>query len=162
MGRPPIAPPDGWLEVGHIRRPHGLAGDTFVQLTTDRTHRLDAGSTLWAAGAELTVVRSRRAANGRWIARFDAITDRTTAAGYVDEPLYAAPVADDDAVWAHDVIGKSVVDQHGVDRGECRAVVANPAADLLELESGALVPSNFVVGLDDVVRVDVPEGLFEV
>jgi 16S rRNA processing protein RimM len=161
MGRPPIAPPDGWLEVGRIRRPHGLRGDAFVELTSDQANRLDPGSILWAAGRQLTVVRRRRAPNGRWIAAFDGITDRTAASSYVDEPLYAAPLEDDEAVWVHDLIGKTVVDQHGVDRGECVAVVANPAADLLELASGALVPSTFVVDHDQVIRVEVPDGLFE-
>jgi 16S rRNA processing protein RimM len=44
----------------------------------------------------------------------------------------------------------------------CVSVLANPAADLLELESGALVPSNFVVSnADGVIVVDAPEGLFD-
>ena len=46
-------------------------------------------------------------------------------------------------------------------------MVANPASDLLELDSGALVPLRFVVGGVEttpegrVVRVDPPPGLFE-
>ena len=45
------------------------------------------------------------------------------------------------------------------------AVVANPASDLLELESGELVPLRFVVGgLEPgpdgpTLRIDPPEGL---
>ena len=51
----------------------------------------------------------------------------------------------------------------GVDRGVVTAVQANPAADLLVLDSGALVPVVFVVGgpADGEVLVDVPDGLFE-
>jgi 16S rRNA processing protein RimM len=42
------------------------------------------------------------------------------------------------------------------------AVVANPAADLLELDSGALVPVVFVVehGAGPIV-IDPPAGLFD-
>jgi 16S rRNA processing protein RimM len=41
-------------------------------------------------------------------------------------------------------------------------VLANPAADLLELDNGALVPSNFVVSIDaDTIHVDTPDGLFD-
>ena len=42
-------------------------------------------------------------------------------------------------------------------------VEANPASDLLVLDSGALVPLTFVTSVDPNVRVDVdvPEGLFE-
>ena len=156
------SPPDGWLSVGHLRRPHGLRGDMYVQLTTDRLDRLAPGSTLFAAGRTMIVITSRAAGNGRMIARFDAFTDRTAAERVTNAELFAAPVADPDALWVHEIIGLPVVDQTGVERGTCRAVVANPAADLLELDTGALVPSNFVVEVTaDRISVDVPDGLFE-
>jgi 16S rRNA processing protein RimM len=42
------------------------------------------------------------------------------------------------------------------------AVVANPAHDLLELESGALVPVVFIVdAAAGLVTIDPPEGLFD-
>lgn len=156
------SPPDGWLAVGHLRRPHGLRGDMYVQLTTDRTDRLAPGATLFAAGRTLTVEASRVAGNGRMIARFDAFDDRTSAERVTNAELFAAPVDDPDALWVHEMIGLPVVDQTGVERGVCVTVLANPAADLLELDSGALVPSNFVTGIvDGRVEVDVPDGLFE-
>jgi 16S rRNA processing protein RimM len=41
-------------------------------------------------------------------------------------------------------------------------VLDNPAADLLELDSGALVPVTFVVSAaEGVVTIDPPEGLFD-
>jgi len=45
-------------------------------------------------------------------------------------------------------------------------VIDNPAADLLELDSGALVPATFVSAIDTdtvptVVTIDPPDGLFE-
>jgi 16S rRNA processing protein RimM len=46
--------------------------------------------------------------------------------------------------------------------GRCVGVVANPAADLLELDSGALVPVVFIVDhTPDRVTIDPPEGLFD-
>ena len=46
--------------------------------------------------------------------------------------------------------------------GRCTGVVANPAADLLELDSGALVPVVFVVDhTPGRVTIDPPEGLFD-
>jgi hypothetical protein len=48
--------------------------------------------------------------------------------------------------------------------GRVAAVEANPASDLLVLESGALIPLNFVTGHDaaaGTVDVDIPEGLLE-
>ena len=156
------SPPDGWLSIGHLRRPHGLRGDIYVQLTTDRADRLAPGATLFAAGRTIEVVASRSAGNGRMIARFDAFVDRSEAERVTNAELFAAPVDDPDALWVHEMIGLPVIDQDGVERGTCTAVLANPAADLLELDTGALVPSNFVTAIvDGRIDVDVPEGLFE-
>ena len=69
---------------------------------------------------------------------------------------------DPDALWVHELIGRRVVEVDGTEHGTCVSVIANPAADLLELDSGALVPSNFVVSnADGVIVVDTPEGLFD-
>ena len=160
MTRVPI--PEGFLEVGHVRRAHGLRGDTFVQLVTDRTERLDAGSVLATPAGELTVETSRRLPNGRWVVKFAEITDRTAAERWNNTALYAAPLVDDDALWYHDLIGARVVEVDGTERGTCTTVLANPAADILQLDTGHLVPTTFVVSsVDGVVTVDTPDGLFD-
>ena len=62
----------------------------------------------------------------------------------------------------HELIGSRVVDQQGVDRGTCIAVIDNPAHDILELDTGALIPVIFVVSCTGgVTVVDPPEGLFD-
>ena len=156
------APPDGWLAVGHLRRPHGLKGDIFVQLTTDRRERVEVGAELFGRGEILSVTASRVAGNGRIIARFEQIPDRTAAERWTNVELFAAPIDDPDALWVHELIGQRVVDQDGIDRGVCTEVLANPAAEILQLDTGALVPTNFVVSMDaGVISVDVPDGLFE-
>jgi 16S rRNA processing protein RimM len=153
--------PEGLLEVGRISRPHGLGGDVYVDLTTDRTERLDSGSRLWCRGEWLTVDHAARQPQ-RWLVRFAGITDRTAAERFTNTRLFAAPIDDPDALWVHHLVGAAVVELDGTGRGRCVAVVDNPAADLLELESGALVPVTFVVGFaDGVVTIDPPEGLFD-
>jgi 16S rRNA processing protein RimM len=156
------APPDGWLAVGHLRRPHGLKGDIFVQLTTDRRDRVDPGAEMFGRGVMLKVVTSRVAGKGRIVARFENIEDRSEAERWTNVELFAAPIDDPDALWVHELIGQQVVDQGGVMRGECVMILANPAAEILELDSGSLVPSNFIVSVaDGVISVEVPEGLFD-
>jgi 16S rRNA processing protein RimM len=60
------------------------------------------------------------------------------------------------------MIGAQVVEVGGRERGRCVAVIANPASDLLELDSGALVPSVFVVESNaETIVIDPPDGLFE-
>jgi 16S rRNA processing protein RimM len=61
------------------------------------------------------------------------------------------------------VVGAELVDQHGRSHGRVRAVLDNPASDLLELEDGRLVPSVFIVDHQPGVRVtvEVPSGLLD-
>lgn len=150
------------LEVGHIRRAHGLRGDVFVQLLSDSDARVAPGSELFADGERLVVERSRVAGGGRRVVKFAQIADRTAAERYANRALRGRPIDDPDALWVHEMIGRRVVETDGTDHGVCVSVLANPAADLLELDSGALVPSNFVVSIDgDTITVDTPEGLFD-
>lgn len=153
---------DGLLEIGHIRRPHGLRGDVFVQLISDSDARVTPGSEFLAGTTTLVVEQSRTAANGRRIVKFAQIDDRTAAERYTNVALRAAPLDDPDALWVHELIGARVVEVDGTEHGRCVAVLANPAADIIELDSGALVPTNFVVEHDDgIITVDTPDGLFD-
>jgi 16S rRNA processing protein RimM len=156
-------PPEGLLEIGHVRRPHGLAGDVFVQLTSNLDERLSPGSVLVdSTGVEYVVERARTASKGRRVVKFTHLSDRAAAEQALDTALYGEPIDDPDALWTHQLIGSEVVETDGTVWGRCVAVVANPAADLLELETSALVPTNFIVSVDDHrVVVDTPQGLFE-
>jgi 16S rRNA processing protein RimM len=154
-------PSDRLLEVGRIGRAHGVRGDVFVTLTTDRVERLAIGSRLKAGDRWLTVTAASRS-NDRWRVHFEGVDDRDSAAALSRTVLAAEPIEDPDALWVHQLIGAEVIEATGTARGRCVAVIDNPAADLLELESGALVPAAFVVSVaEGVVTIDPPEGLFE-
>ena len=77
--------------------------------------------------------------------------------------LLAEPIDDPDELWVHELIGATVIDQHGVAHGTVTRVLDNPASDLLELDSGTLVPVRFVVAHTpgEEIHVDVPVGLFD-
>lgn len=164
MSSEPEQPSDhgALLEVGRIGRPHGVAGDLYVDLLTDRTERLDVGSRVFASGRWLTIERSRPVPR-RWIVHFAGIDDRTAAERLTNAVVHAEPIDDPQTIWVHQLIGARVRDVSGVDRGTCMAVLQNPANDLMELDSGALVPVVFLVEVtaDGVAVVDPPEGLFE-
>lgn len=156
--------PDSLLEVGRIGRAHGVRGDVFVDLVTDRHERLAAGSRLYVAGEWMVVAASARAGT-RWRVHFRGVDDRTAAERLTGATLRAEPLPaaqGDDTLWVHELIGSRVVDTTGAPCGVCVAVVANPAHDLLELDTGALVPVVFVVSVaDGVVVIDPPDGLFD-
>ena len=146
-------------------RAHGIRGDVFLVLSTDRVERAAVGSKLWARDRWMTVAQSSHAA-GKFRVHLEGVDDRNAAEALSGTKLFAEPLDDPDALWVHDLIGASVVEVNGIDRGRCVSVVANPASDLLELESGALVPVRFVTSVDvsggqPLVTVDPPDGLFD-
>jgi 16S rRNA processing protein RimM len=149
------------LDVGRITRPHGLRGEVVVQLTTDRHERLSPGAVLSSDAGPL-VVTAARPHHDRWIVSFEGHQGRDAAEALRGLTLRAEPLDDPDELWVHDLVGSEVVTTAGERIGTCVAVVANPAADLIELDSGALVPVVFVVDLrPGEVTIDPPEGLFE-
>lgn len=151
------------LEVGRITRPHALKGELVVYLTTDRTaERTRPGIELHTGDGRRLVVSASRPHQDRWIMSFEGVERREDADLLRGVPLFAEPLDDPDVVFAHQVIGLPVVDQHGNEHGRVTALEANPAADLLVLEGDRLVPLTFLVAVEDgVVRVDVPAGLLE-
>jgi len=157
--------PEGLLEVGRIGRPHGIRGDLFLDLITDHTERAQVGSRLWARDRWLTISRSSPS-NKRWRVHLEGVDERSAAEALTGLVVFAEPIDDPDALWIHELIGANVLEVNGIDRGTCVSVVANPAADLLELESGALVPVSFVTSVEHtavgtLITIDPPEGLFE-
>jgi len=151
------------LEVGRITKAHGLRGEVVVHLVSDRTERLDRGSVLLSDRGALQVVAARRHAD-RWIVQFAGCATREDAEALRGTEL-RAEAADhgvDGELWVHELVGVRVVEADGTERGTVESVQSNPAADLLVLDSGALVPVVFVVDgpTGGVLTVEVPDGLF--
>ena len=150
------------LEVGRIEKAHGLRGQVVVRLITNRAERVAPGTELAAGDRTLTVVDSTPHGE-RWIVTFAGVRDRNAADALRGTILRAEPLDDPDELWVHDLIGAAVVEIDGTARGTVVEVLANPASDILVLDSGALVPVRFVVHFEpgQPVEVDVPPGLFE-
>lgn len=150
------------LEVGRVAKAHGLRGEVVVDLTTDRTERLDPGSVLDTDRGPLTVVHAARHQR-RWRVAFDGIGTREEAEQLRGLVLRAEPIDDPDVWFIHDLIGKPIVESTGDPVGTCTAIVENPAHDLLEVDDRLLIPMPFVTAVDDDrIVVDLPEGLLEV
>jgi len=158
---------DNLLTVGHIRKAHGLAGEVVVRLTTNRPERVAKGSVLIGDGVEL-VVKSSRSKDDDFLVLFEGVSERNGADALRGTELFAEPMDDPDELWVHELIGAVVVDQNSIERGTVVEVEANPASDLLVLDSEALVPMTFVVNFTPVdgdaaahVFVEAPDGLFD-
>lgn len=154
------------LEVGYIVKAHGIKGEVIVALITNRLERVNPGARLFCRGLELTVQRSSPH-QARYIVKFESVESRDAAENLRGEKLYAAPVRDDDSLWVDEMVGLAVEDQNGNVLGLVVALEANPASDLLVLDTGVLVPLTFVkVGSlhyskSGKIVADVPTGLVE-
>ena len=134
-----------------------------VQLWTDLTERLDPGSVLATSRGPLTVEWAKPFGD-RWIVQFEGIFDRTEAERLRGLELEAEAVAVPGKLWVHELVGATVHQVDGTLLGTVAAVEANPASDLLVLESGGLIPLRFVTERDDATGtlvVDIPEGLLD-
>ncbi|MPY94624.1 MAG: 16S rRNA processing protein RimM [Acidimicrobiia bacterium] len=164
------------LEVGRVSKAHGVRGEVVVELLTERLERVAPGARLSAEGRDLVVITSRPTGSpqaarrgGRgpvFLVSFEGVEDRTAAEALRGARLSAealpADEEDDEGPWVHELIGSVVVELDGAERGRVVSIEANPAADLLVLESGALVPLNFVEAVaDGRITVDTPAGLFD-
>lgn len=158
------------LEVGRIAKSHGVRGDVLISFTTDFAEaRSQPGASLVVEGRQYTVAAARPHQK-YMLVTLKGVGDRNAADLLRGKTVQAEPLDDregsdvgpNDVVFVHEVIGRQLVDQHGVEHGEVVSVIDNPASDLMELASGALVPFNFLTEVtSEVVLVDVPVGLLE-
>jgi 16S rRNA processing protein RimM len=150
------------LEVGRVRRAVGLKGQVVVRFFTDRPERRAPGTVFeTSAGVRAVLVSASKRPDGDWTVVFEGATDKD-AAEALRGPLFAEPIEDPDELWVHELVGAVVVDGDGIERGRVKEVHDGVAADLLVLDTGHLVPVNFVVAHEPgKVEVDVPEGLFD-
>ena len=163
------------LEVGRIVKAHGIRGEVVVEAVSNRPERFAAGSVLYAGERAMPVRRASpqggpdpagRMSRPRWIVSFDGVDDRTTAERLREVVLTGEPLDHDDhgsdELWVHELIGSEMYDPGGRLLGRITAVEANPASDLLVLETGHLVPMVFVVdAAAGRVVVDPPAGLLD-
>ena len=162
------------LEVGRIVKAHGIRGEVVVEAVTNRPERFAAGAVLYAGDRAFTIGRATpqggpdpagRMSRARWIVSFEGVVDRNEAERLRDTVLTGDVLDHSEEageLWAHELIGSELLDPAGRVLGRVAAVEANPASDLLVLESGHLVPMVFVVeATAGRVVVDPPAGLLD-
>jgi ribosomal 30S subunit maturation factor RimM len=159
-----------------------VRGEVIVELVSNRPGRLVAGARLEATadgtgaspvtvevararplGGETSRVRAERlGVPVRWLVAFKGTDDRQAAERWRGAVLRADASSDEGELWVHRLVGCRVLDTAGALLGVVATVEANPAADLLVLEDGGLVPLSFVERCDEgVIVADPPPGLLD-
>ena len=136
--------------VGRAGRPHGLDGSFVVEGASDDPSRFAVGATLYVGGEPSRVVASKRA-RGRPVIRLDRPAPRGAELCVPASDL-SPPV--EGSYYVFQLIGLEVVEEGGRPLGRVTDVAPGVANDVLELDSGLLLP--FV---DECVReIDVEAG----
>tara|TARA_B100000214_G_scaffold256592_2_gene189078 strand:- start:163 stop:651 length:489 start_codon:yes stop_codon:yes gene_type:complete len=153
---------DQLLEIGRIGKPHGLRGHLIVSLTTNVDKRINVGAEVFLKSKKRYLITDSKPYKKNFLVSLSGIESRTEADNLAGELLFARPLEDPNTKWAHDLIGNSVIDNEGNQRGLIVEIHANPASDLLVLEDETLIPIVFLKEIkDNQVFVDTPKGIFQ-
>jgi 16S rRNA processing protein RimM len=129
--------------VGRVGKPHGLAGAFVVDDASDDPRWFEVGAEFVVAHRPARVVETKRA-RGRPVIRLDTAVERGAA---LEVPRTALGPTDEGEFYVFDLVGLDVVDETGRQLGRVTDVAPGIANDVLELESGLLLPM-----VDDCVR----------
>jgi 16S rRNA processing protein RimM len=122
--------------IGRVGKSHGLDGSFVVEGASETRELFAVGAKLLVEGEEATVVGSKQA-RGRPVIRLDRRVARGTALAVPRSAL--APTAEDE-YYVFQLVGLEVSEQGGPVLGTVTDVAPGVANDVLELDSGLLLP----------------------
>jgi 16S rRNA processing protein RimM len=142
------------LPFARVGRPHGVRGELTLRLFNAGDQRLDVAElplkVFLVRGAErreLTVV-AVRPANDALLVRIEGVDSREQAAALTNAEIWLPRAAlaelEDDEFYVEDLVGCTVIDTAGRERGTVRGTYWNGAQDVLQLEGAEgelLVPA---------------------
>jgi 16S rRNA processing protein RimM len=124
------------VRVGRVGKPHGRDGSFFVEGGSEDEARFAVGATLHVDGEPAEVVASKRS-GGRPVIRLDREAPRGAELAVGRDEL---PPPGEDEYYEFQLVGLTVEEEGGRTLGRVAAVLPGPANDVLELDSGALLP----------------------
>ena len=124
------------VSVGRVGKPHGLDGSFFVEQASEDARRFAVGATLHVDGEPAEVVASKRS-RGRPVIRLDHAAPRGAELAV---PRSELPPTGENEYYAFQLVGLDVEEDGGLPLGRVAAVQPGVANDVIELESGALLP----------------------
>ena len=138
------------VPIGKVGRPHGIDGAFFVEQPSDDERWWKTGATFLAAGAEATVV-AHRTSSGRPVIKVEPPVARGVV---LEVERVDLPATEEDEYYAFELVGLAVQEETGRELGSVKLVLPGIANDVLELDSGVLLP----MVEDCVRRVDLDAG----
>ena len=142
------------VRIGKVGRPHGIDGAFFVEQPSDDARWWRTGATFLAAGTPVEVV-AHRTSSGRPVIKVEPPVERGAILEVERDSL---PPTDEDEYYAFELVGLDVVEETGRALGKVESVTSGVANDVLELDSGVLLP----MVEDCIRRIDLEAGRIDV
>ncbi|HET8607320.1 MAG TPA: ribosome maturation factor RimM [Gaiellaceae bacterium] len=120
--------------VGRVGRPHGLDGSFVVEHPSER---LERGLVVWVEDGPAEIVAAKRVGGNRLAIRLDRPVARGAA---LELPRERLPPPAEGSYYVFQLVGLEVVEDGGRVLGVVREVSPYPANDVLELDTGILLP----------------------
>jgi 16S rRNA processing protein RimM len=133
----PTEPGSDHVAIGRVGRPHGVDGAFVVEHASDDSGRFQMGATLYVDGGLARVIVSRQVGGRRRAIKLDRPVARGAELTIPRGELAPLP---DDTYYVADLVGLDVVDADGSRVGVVEDVLPGPANDVLELDTGLLLP----------------------
>jgi 16S rRNA processing protein RimM len=124
------------VRVGRVGKPHGLDGSFFVEHGSEDAERFVVGAKLHVDGELATVVASKRS-RGRPVIRLDLEAPRGAELAV---PRVELPPPAENEYYEFQLVGLEAEEEGGRALGRVTSVQPGVANDVLELESGQLLP----------------------
>jgi 16S rRNA processing protein RimM len=121
--------------VGRVGKPHGLSGAFAVEQASEEPERFAVGATLLVGGQPARVVESKRS-RGRPVIRLDREAERGLP---LEVPRSELPPPGEGSYYEFQLVGLEVAEE-GRPVGRVAAVRPGVANDMIELDSGLLLP----------------------
>jgi len=131
------------VQIGRVGKPHGIDGSFFIEQPSDDERWWTTGATFFAGGRPVEVVAHRRSSS-RPVVKLDTDVPR---GALIEVDRHQLPPTDEDEYYAFQLTGLSVVEETGRELGRVQAVRPGVANDVLELDTGVLLPM-----IEDCVR----------
>ena len=125
-----------WVRVGRVGRSHGVNGAVVVEDASEDPERFANGARVYVDRQPATVVESKRA-SGRPVIRLDRPVSRGALLELPAEELPALPEGE---LYAFQLEGLAVEIEAGEPLGRVVRVMPGVANDVLELDTGLLLP----------------------
>jgi 16S rRNA processing protein RimM len=124
------------VRIGKVGRPHGIDGAFFVEQPSSDERWWKIGATFLAGGQPVEVVAHRRS-SGRPVVKVEPRVER---GAWLEVERDALPPTEEDEYYAFQLLGLSVEEESGRALGIVKTVLPGVANDVLELDTGVLLP----------------------